>query len=63
MAGKKIKLDEDIYRRALKFSAAQGYSSLEEFICHIIEKELQLQGGADAINEIERKMKGLGYFS
>lgn len=63
MAGKKIKLDEDVYRRALKFATAQGYSSLEEFVSHLIERELQLKGEKESIDDIERKMKGLGYFS
>ena len=38
-----------------------GYSSPEEFIEHLIEKELSRQEEADAHDEVERRLKGLGY--
>ena len=57
----KIKIDSNLYDRAKKASEEAGYSSFEEFITAIIEKELsQLESssGDDAVND---QLRGLGY--
>ena len=38
--GNKIKLEKDLLERIKKISAAAGYASHEEFIVHVLEKEL-----------------------
>ena len=40
-----------------------GYSSVEEFITHALEKELAQLEKADSEDEIKKKLKGLGYIS
>ena len=40
-----------------------GYSSVEEFVTHALEKELAQLEGADSEEEIKKKLKGLGYIS
>jgi hypothetical protein len=62
--GPKIKLDKDLIARAEKVSAAAGYASVEEFVHHVLERELDKldRDGADA-DEIRRRMQGLGYIS
>jgi len=62
--GHKIKIDKDLVTRAEKISAAAGYSSVEEFVHHVLERELDKldKDGADA-DEIRRRMQGLGYIS
>jgi hypothetical protein len=62
MSGK-IKLDKDLINRAEKVAAAAGYSSAEEFIVHIIEKELAKLEDADSEEEMKNRLKGLGYIS
>lgn len=58
----KIKLDDSLYDRVKKVAALAGYASPEEFIVHMIEKELEKldPGDADEQAVIER-LKGLGY--
>jgi len=58
---KSIKLNPDLLRRAAEYAAKAGYSSTEEFIGHLIEKELASQEQAEAHEEMERRLKGLGY--
>ncbi len=62
--GGKIKLDRDLLARAERVSRAAGYASVEEFVGHVLERELDRldQGGADE-EEIRRRMQGLGYIS
>ncbi len=63
MAKLKFKIDDEMKERLDKVSEAGGYSSVEEFILHIIERELnKLDPGADESEEdIRKKLEGLGY--
>ena len=36
----KVKIDSNLFKRVKDATEAAGYSSVEEFITHIIEKEL-----------------------
>jgi len=63
MFGPKIKLDPDLYARVKKFAEVAGYSSIEEFVGHVLEKELAQIGEGDSEEEIKKKLKGLGYIS
>jgi metal-responsive CopG/Arc/MetJ family transcriptional regulator len=61
--GDKIKIDKGLLERAGKFASAAGYSSVDEFIAHLIEKELAKLEGAEDDEEVKRRLKGLGYIS
>ena len=61
--GNKIKLDPDLIDRIKKVSEVAGYASHEEFIVHVLEKELAQFEGASSDEEIVEKLKGLGYIS
>jgi len=61
--GTKIKVEKDLYERAKKVSGLAGYSSVDEFIVHLIEKELAKLEGAQGDDEIKDRLKGLGYIS
>ncbi len=62
--GGKIKLDKDLLARVKKYSDLAGYSSVDEFITHALEKELaKLEEGGDDEEEIKNRLKGLGYIS
>ena len=62
--GGRIKLDKDLLARAERISKAAGYASVEEFVQHVLARELDKldQGGADAA-EIRKRMQGLGYLA
>lgn len=57
----KIKLDSSLYERVKKISQAAGYSSPDEFIVHVIEKELTVLESAEADPEVTERLRGLGY--
>jgi hypothetical protein len=63
MLGSGIKLDKALVTRAKRYADLAGYSSVEEFIAHVIEKELAKLEGSDSEEEIKKKLKGLGYIS
>jgi len=63
MGGSKIKLDKDLRERLKKAAELGGYSSVDEFIVHVLEKELaQIDDGASD-EEIKKRLEGLGYIS
>ena len=61
MFGQTIKLNKDLLARVRKCSAAAGYSSPEEFVEHVLERELAKIEQSDSDEEIVKKLKGLGY--
>jgi hypothetical protein len=63
MLGSGIKLDKALVARAKRYADLAGYSSVEEFIAHVVEKELAKLEGSDSEEEIKKKLKGLGYIS
>ena len=62
---KSIKVDSELWKRAQEYAQKAGYSSIEEFVQHLLEKELSradASAGAEADrDEVERRLKGLGY--
>ena len=63
MFGSSVKLDKDLLRRVKRYADIAGYSSVEEFITHALEKELMKLEDADSDEEIQKRLKGLGYIS
>jgi 4-hydroxy-3-methylbut-2-enyl diphosphate reductase IspH len=60
----KIKIDDELWDRVKKVSETAGYATPEEFVTHVIEKELSaIEGGADDEEEIKKRLQGLGYIS
>lgn len=59
----RIKISSDLYEKAKVEAERRGYSSVEEFVTHLLE---QTVAGGDAKtlddqNIIEEQLKGLGY--
>ena len=65
MFGPKIKVDKDMYARLEKVAEIAGYSSVDEFVMHVLEREMnQIDPGGDQDPEAMReKLRGLGYIS
>ena len=63
MATAKVKLDKDLLARAAKIAETAGYSSVEEFLTHLIEKELAKVEDAQDEEALKERLKGLGYIS
>jgi mannitol/fructose-specific phosphotransferase system IIA component (Ntr-type) len=57
-----IKLKKDLMERIAQVSEAAGYSSPQEFVEHVLERELARIGEeAESKEEIVKKLKGMGY--
>ena len=56
-----LKLNKALCDRAKEHAEQSGYSSLEEFVEHVLERELARLGEAGSRDEVENKLKGLGY--
>ncbi len=61
--GNKIKLEADLIERLKKVSEVAGYASHEEFLVHVLEKELAQFEEGESDEDIMEKLKGLGYIS
>ncbi len=59
----KVKLDKELYKKIEKVAEVAGYSSPEEFVIHVLEKEISQFEGTDSEEEIKKRLKGLGYIS
>ncbi len=56
-----VKLSKPLCERARAIVEKAGYSSLEEFIEHAMERDLSRLEEADSKEELIRKLEGLGY--
>ena len=63
MFGSSVKLDSDLLKRCKQYAEESGYSSVEEFVTHVLERELKSkdQDSEKDQEEIARRLQGLGY--
>ncbi len=61
--GSKIKIDKDLLERVKKISEVAGYASHEEFVHHVLEREVAQFEDAESDEDITEKLRGLGYIS
>ena len=59
----KIKIDNDLLKKAKEYAAKTGYSSVEEFVSHVIEKEISKLDESESEEEVKKRLQGLGYIS
>jgi metal-responsive CopG/Arc/MetJ family transcriptional regulator len=58
----KVKIDSHLYQRAKKAAETAGYPGLNEFVTHLIEKELaQLETTEQDDEKVAQQLRGLGY--
>jgi len=60
MSGK-IDFETAMWNRIKQHAEASGYSSTEEFVEHVLEKELAKLDTTASDEEIAKKLQGLGY--
>ncbi len=66
MFGYRLKLEGELLERATKCAEDSGYASLDEFLLHTIEKEVnRLMGpgeaGPETAESVKKRLQGLGY--
>lgn len=59
----RIKVDKELLERVKKIAQVAGYASHEEFVQHVLEREVAQFEGAKSDAEITEKLRGLGYIS
>ena len=57
----KVNLDSGIFERARSAAEKAGYSSVDEFVVHAIERELERLKVDEAEAQVADQLKGLGY--
>jgi predicted transcriptional regulator len=58
-----IKIDKDLHARLTKVADVAGYATVDEFVAHVLEKEMLHFEDSKNDDEIRAKLKGLGYIS
>jgi hypothetical protein len=63
MSVAKIKIEDGLYERVKKIAEVAGYASADEFIVHMIEKELGKMESAKPEEDqaVLERLRGLGY--
>ncbi|MCP5021309.1 MAG: ribbon-helix-helix protein, CopG family [bacterium] len=59
----KVKLDKDLLDRIEQIAEVAGYASRDEFIQHVLEREVAQFEDASSDEDITARLKGLGYIS
>jgi len=64
MFGKKgIQLDPALMEKVRAAAAKAGYASPDEFVAHVLERELSRTDDASNDADVKKKLEGLGYIS
>ena len=59
--GPSFRLKKELWAKVKKVSEAAGYSSPEEFVAHVVEREIAKLDDAQSDEDIISRLKGLGY--
>lgn len=57
----KIKIDAALFQRAKEAAKVAGYSSLDEFVVHVLEREVAKHEKVDEDKAVTDRLRGLGY--
>lgn len=57
----KIKIERALYERLKQIAAQAGYSSVEEFVQHVLERTAAELESAQSEAAARERLKGLGY--
>ncbi len=57
----KIKIDSNLLARAKKAAEVAGYSGVEEFVTHLLEKAMAEEGAEKMDEKVVDRLRGLGY--
>ncbi|HVN04420.1 MAG TPA: hypothetical protein VMT86_08390 [Bryobacteraceae bacterium] len=56
-----VKLKKQLWEKIAQAAAAAGYSSPEEFVEHVLEREVAKIDREEPSEEVLARLKGLGY--
>jgi predicted CopG family antitoxin len=61
MFGRKIKVSDELYEKLKKVAEKKGYSSVDEFVTHVLEKAALEADDSLSEEQVKERLKGLGY--
>lgn len=61
MFGPKVRIDKALYERVGQAAQRAGYSSADEFIRHVLEREAARIEEAEEDEQVQEQLRGLGY--
>ena len=59
----KVKIDKELYSKVKQFSEQAGYSSVDEFLTHLLEKVVDIPETGETDADLLERLQGLGYIS
>lgn len=63
MKTKKLKIDRALYTQAETWAQKAGYASIEEFVAHLLEREMAHLSKEEEPEVLKERLRGLGYLS
>ena len=57
----KVKIERSLYEKLASIAQSGGYSSTDEFVIHVLEREAAKFDEAADEAEVEKQLRGLGY--
>ena len=61
MFGPKIHIPKELQEQLQVIAEARGYSSVEEYVTHVLETEVAREREATTDPRVEERLRGLGY--
>jgi hypothetical protein len=59
--GPRVRIPRELWHKLRRCAALAGYATPEELVIHVLEKELARLEPDDSDEDIQRKLRGLGY--
>ena len=59
----KVNIDKELYDQVKKVAVDAGYSSVDEFVCHVLERTISSASGEEDDEDLMKRLQGLGYIS
>jgi len=60
---RRIKIDKALFEKLEKAAQQAGYASADEFVTHLLERELAHSDDDASDEELKKRLEGLGYIS
>jgi hypothetical protein len=61
MFGPKVRISKDLYDQLRVIAEVKGYSSVDEYVTHVLETEVTREVKTGDDPRVEERLRGLGY--
>ena len=56
-----IRVDKELYDNVARLAESAGYACVDEFVEHLLRRELEKTGPTEDKEKLKERLKGLGY--